>query len=382
MLKIDGKNKKVVGIVMECNPFHAGHKRLITNAKKYGDIIVVVMSGNYVQRGEPAVYDKYSRAKKLLSNGVDLVIELPLIYTLSSANLFAYGAVNVLHKLNFVDYLIFGSKIADIIKLNDIANIDIENNIIIKSLLKNGVSYPAALSKFINKKLSGNDILGIEYIRALNKLSSKIVPIAIKRKSDLKTASELRKSINKKISCDSFSDILNYKLLSYSNEKDNNTSHTVFDDIYLMTNDIKNSILNTSNKNMSFSKRAKLLNTKNRTLSNVKRIFLNIIFNLCKSDVDICTNANNKNLFIRLLGVKKASISILKNLKIPYLVGYNNTSYKTFVSKYNKSNVIKSNKKGEYVISPILKKYIFADNLYYLLSNSNKDESENKFLVI
>ena len=126
MININGKNKKVIGFICECNPFHKGHKRLINEAKKYGDYIVAVMSGNYVQRGEPAVYDKYRRTEELIKNGVDLIIELPVEFVMSSAKYFASAGVSILNSLGFVDYMIFGSQIGDINELKNLASIDIE----------------------------------------------------------------------------------------------------------------------------------------------------------------------------------------------------------------------------------------------------------------
>ena len=108
---VNGEKKKVAGIIVECNPFHKGHIRLIKECKKNADIIIAVMSGNFVQRGEPAVYSKEKRTKDLLAAGVDLVIEMPLFATLSSARYFARAAVSILDSLGFVDFIMFGSKI-------------------------------------------------------------------------------------------------------------------------------------------------------------------------------------------------------------------------------------------------------------------------------
>ena len=122
--------KKIVAFICECNPFHEGHKRLIKSALKEGDIVIAIMSGDFVQRGEVAIYDKYKRCKELLKNGVSLVIELPIEYSLSSAKYFATYSVAVLNELGFVDKLIFGSKINDIEKLSKLAdiNLDLENS--------------------------------------------------------------------------------------------------------------------------------------------------------------------------------------------------------------------------------------------------------------
>lgn len=398
MVKINGENKKVIGIIVECNPFHKGHARLIKECKKQGDFIVAVMSGNFVQRGEPAVYDKYKRTKDLLKSGVDLVIELPVEYVMSSAKYFAYASVKILNDLGFVDYIMFGSKIGDIDELNKLASIDIEEgsyNSPVQKLLKEGKSYAAAIGEVLGKKLSSNDILAIEYIRALNEIKSKIEPLTIKRKNDLPTASELREKIKKKITCDSFSDILNYKLLLAKNIKEN-AGESILSDIYLMTNDMENAILNSVSgkkdmKNLSFTERAMKLKTKNLTLAYIKRLFFNIVFDIRKNDVVVNGNSDvflhakekikvKKLDLVRILGFKKKSSEILKKIKTPALMSYSATSYKNFVNKYKKK-VIRQNKKGEFILSPILQKNIFANDLYYLLSGEKLCEAEQQVVV-
>ena len=115
----------VAGIVAEYNPFHNGHKFHIEQTKKLtgADYIIAIMSGNYVQRGEPAIINKFIRAEMALENGIDLCIELPTCYATASAEYFAYGAVSILHKLNIVDYICFGSEVGDIKELECIANV-------------------------------------------------------------------------------------------------------------------------------------------------------------------------------------------------------------------------------------------------------------------
>lgn len=383
--------KKIVAFICECNPFHEGHKRLIKSALKEGDIVIAIMSGSFVQRGEPAIYDKYNRCKKLLKNGVSMVIELPVEYSLSSAKYFATYSVAVLNKLKFVDKLIFGSKINDIDKLSKFANIvlNLENNkkgegtdlsifnaneaSNIQKYLKEGFTYSYAMSKVLGQNLSSNDILAVEYISAINNLKSKITPICIKRNNDIPTASELRKTINAKVTNDDFSTILNYKLqLAKAGICD--LSNT-----YLMTNDLYNAILNTSDKNLSFTKRSKVLKTKNRTLASIKRMLLNIILGINRNGVAI---SSSKIEYIRILGLKNDFADNLKYIKIPYLLSYNNTSYKTFIKKFPKSNAIKINKNGEFKLSPSIMINVFASDLYNLFSNSKNIEANTKVLII
>lgn len=347
------ENKKVIGIICECNPFHKGHKRLIDEAKKRGDFLVAVMSGNFVQRGEPAVYNKYSRTEKLLKSGIDMVIELPIEYVLSSASYFAEAGVTILNKLGFVDEIIFGSKINDLKRLDEIAN---KNTTHVKELLKYGISYPKALEEVYGEKLSPNDILAVEYIRAIKKLNSKMIPICIKRKSDLPTATALRKKIKAKVTCDAFSESLTYKI--YDAVKGN------FDlsKISSINDDLANAIKNTAMQNLSFAKRAHMLNTKNRTLSNIKRAFFNIIFDI----------REKKITHIRILGIKKESLSILKNINFPYLLSYAPSSYKACKKSFPKFDVNNNS----------IKRSIFATDLYNLISKSKKVEATTPTLII
>lgn len=354
-------NKKVIGFICECNPFHKGHKILIKEAKNRGDIIVAVISGNFVQRGEPAVYDKYKRTISLLKNNVDLVIELPVEFTLSSANIFANTGINILLSLGFVDEIIFGSESNNIEKLNNIAKLNIynkNNTSIIKDNLKKGMSYPKAIEIFLGEKLLSNDILSVEYIRAINKLKNKTSFYIIKRDERYSATNE-RKKINKKITTNSFSNILNFCLLNNNNLI--NISGT--------NQDICNSINNIKYNNSDFNKKALLLKTKNRTLSNIKRIFLCIILNINKNLLKKQKNGS-KITYIRILGIKKEATSLLKYIKVPFLMGYNKKSIDNFTKKFNvKKTTLESIKINEN-----------ATNLYNIISKNNKLEATEKFI--
>ena len=185
---------KVAGIVAEYNPFHNGHKHQIDTLKSLGfSHIVCALSGNFVQRGDVAIVDKWQRAKIALLNGVDLVLEIPTAFCLAPAEKYAFSAVEMLNNIGVVDSLCFGSETGEIDSLlslcNDVLKSD-EVNQKIKQYLKNGITFSAARSNAIKdvfgEKYSDilknpNDILGIEYINALNSLGSKIKPFAIKR---------------------------------------------------------------------------------------------------------------------------------------------------------------------------------------------------------
>lgn len=350
---------KVIGFICECNPYHLGHKRLIDYAKSKGDIVVACMSGDFVQRGEMAVEDKYERAKKLLKNGVDMVIELPVEYVLSSAKYFARMGVSLLNSLGFIDELVFGSESGDIDKLEKIANINIDNDNKIKNTLKDGKSYPEAIEKAYGIKLKSNDILAVEYIRAIHDLKSKMKYSCIKRKTDLPTATELRKKIKNKIDIDKLSDILNYIIFSNTN----------YDNINLVTKELSNAIQNTKYENLSFSLRADLLNAKNRTLANIKRVFLNIILGIDK-DLIKESKSGLKPRYVRILGIKKQSLSLIKKIKCPYLLSFTPNSFRDFKKKFPK------------VKARSIEKNVYASNLYNLVSNKGKTEAERKVLIV
>ena len=210
---------KICGIVCEYNPFHNGHKYHIEQTKeKYGAThIAAVMSGNFTQRGDVALIDKYKRTETALKNGVDLVIELPVAYALASAEQFAQGAVYLLNSLGCVDMLSFGSESGDIKLLRETAGAvyyAMESEEFNKQL-KSGLAYPAALQKAIEKYYTDdvietlaapNNTLAIEYLKALDTFASPIEPVTVKRAaaghdseidnpSQIVSASQLRKMI-------------------------------------------------------------------------------------------------------------------------------------------------------------------------------------------
>ncbi len=189
---------KVLGIVAEYNPFHNGHLYHINESKRAvdADYTVAVISGNFVQRGDTSLIDKWSKAEMAIKNGVDLVIELPLLYSISSAENFAEGNIKILNSLNIVNYLSFGSELCDVNVLNEFANVLFnepkEFVSILNHELSKGISFPKArenalliylndIRKYANILSSPNNILAIEYLKALKKYKSSIIPVSINR---------------------------------------------------------------------------------------------------------------------------------------------------------------------------------------------------------
>ena len=183
---------KICATIAEFNPFHNGHAYLINAFKHEYDGTVAIMSGNFVQRGAPSIFNKFSRAKAAIASGVDLVIELPAIYALSSAETFAAGSVKTLNATGCIDTLFFGSENGDIDLLTQIASISATESDEFKAMLREkmsgGISYPKALCEIYalhgfdaEAVSSPNNILGIEYIKALIRTQSSIVPKTLKR---------------------------------------------------------------------------------------------------------------------------------------------------------------------------------------------------------
>ena len=193
---------RVLGIIAEYNPFHNGHLYHIAKTKQEtnAQYIIAVISGNFVQRGNTSLINKWTKARMALLNGVDLVIELPTVYSISSAENFAEGAIKIFNSLGVVDTISFGLETSDISTLNNIANVlyseSKEYITMLAHELKKGNSFPKArenalmmylndIKRYANVLSGANNILGIEYLKAMKKTKSTITPIGIKREKVL-----------------------------------------------------------------------------------------------------------------------------------------------------------------------------------------------------
>ena len=189
---------KVIGIIAEYNPFHNGHLYHLQKSLQltHSSYSIAVISGNFTQRGSTSLVDKWAKAEMAIKNGIDLVLELPLLYSISSAENFAEGAIKILDSLKVVDYLSFGSESGDISTLNMVADILYKEPKAYKNILSHelskGLSFPKArenallmylndIRRFSNVLSSPNNILGIEYLKALKKLKSPMIPVTIER---------------------------------------------------------------------------------------------------------------------------------------------------------------------------------------------------------
>lgn len=400
---------KVLGIVAEYNPFHYGHMYHLDKSKeitgcKYS---VAVMSGSFVQRGEPSLVDKWTKAKMAIENGVDLVIELPTIYSIQSAELFALGSIKLLESLNIIDYISFGSEIGDITPLNMLAQLYIdepdEYKYSLKEGLNNGLSFPVARHKATVKYFksigthgydfgkilsSPNNILAIEYLKFLYKFNSEIIPITINRigagykekqlSNKIASATSIRKAIfDKNINMvetylppKSFNYIKEYKTL---NKLDNYSQilvyllRTIDSDKLLQYMDVEigldnrliryglkyNSITNIINKTI----------TKRYTKTRIQRILIQLLLQLDKKSF-IRLNNSHPN-YIRVLGMNNNGMYLLKQI--------NEKSQIPIINKFANHHQFKDSYLNEMISYDKV-----ATDLYYLGLDSNEVNAGNK----
>lgn len=314
----------VVGIIAEYNPFHEGHAYQIQKAKEqYGaEFAVVVMNGDFVQRGEPAIFDKYTRTKEALLGGADLIFELPVRFGLSSAGDFAMGGVLALNALPFVTHLCFGTETGDLTPLLQAATFLCDEpdsyRTRVKHFVKQGILYPKARSLALAAESglptetwdSPNNILGLEYCVALQKLHSKIKPFTIRREgqgyhdndtpalSDFPSATFLREKIRKagekeNLSLSDFSSLIGYSLLT---AKD-------LCRIKDITPDLSDRIRNELPKYREINEFVKTIKNPSLTTGRIKRSFFQCLFDIEKEEPVMP--------YLRVLGMKKEASSLL-----------------------------------------------------------------------
>ncbi|MCH1983707.1 nucleotidyltransferase [Ruminococcus sp. OA3] len=350
---------KTTGLITEYNPFHNGHKYHIEKAREVtgADYVIAVMSGNFVQRGSCAVTDKYTRAAMALSEGASLVLELPVCFATGSAEFFARGAVRILSQTNVTDYICFGCEHANLQLFHEISSVLTEEpetyRRVLRSELSQGQSYPAARQQALSACLpelridtflkSPNNILGLEYIRALNQEHNTIAPFPIQRigssyhdetlTGTYSSATAVRREIHEQqisasalekippqaaailkqhlenrgsLNIDSFSALLKYTLLSEST-----TSLCRYQD---MTEALANRILNRLNDFMEISSFISLLKTRELTYSRISRALLHVLLKL--TGEDLARSLRQESSYLRILGFRKDAAALLKELKL------------------------------------------------------------------
>ena len=328
---------KAIGIIAEYNPFHNGHLYHLEKVKEmYPDYtIILVMNGNFTERGEVTIIDKWKRCDIALELGVDLVIELPFSFATQSADFYAYGAITILEKLG-VEKVVFGSESDNIHDLKLIAETQLNNDEfdkLVKVYCKLGNNYPTALSKaledLVGKKVTTpNDLLGISYIKTILKNNYKIIPETIKRTNDyhdkelnntFSSATSIRESLKQDKSIkdqvpintlkrlnnlhymDMYFNILKYKIITEDNLEKYQTVETG------MNKKLKEVISNVN----TYDELIKSLKSKKDTYNKISRMLLHILCNFTKEDAE----AFKEIKYIRILGFNKTGKAYLNNIK-------------------------------------------------------------------
>ncbi len=296
-----------LGIICEFNPFHQGHKYLIDSIKtNENDNVICAMSGNFVQRGEFAVYDKYKRAKTALENGADLIIEIPSVCSTLSAQGFAKAGVKILESTGICDALAFGAECDDIDSLLKVAKEIRERDSEIKEELKKGISYPAARQNIINSPIlnSPNNILAVEYLTY-----NTLTPIAVKRigkghnsDDEIYSASQIRK----KLSDESISSMKNCeKAILYKLRTMTAKDFAEIDDV---GEGLENRIVEAVRNSASLDEIYDKIKTKRYTHSRIRRIIL-------RSYLGITKNISKNPAYLHVLGFNDNGRQLLSKMK-------------------------------------------------------------------
>lgn len=360
------------GIIAEYNPFHNGHEYHIrrTREETGADYVIVAMSGNFVQRGAPALVDKYRRTRSALMAGADIVLQIPPSYSLASAEGFAEGAVSLLMSTGVVQYLSFGTEAGTLNDISKIARILAdEPSDFKKSLqkhLKSGIPFPNARSRALIEccpEMTGiteltsspNNILAIEYLKSLIRLRSTIKPVTIRRfgagyndpyipgqsgisaKAIREAVSygsyndsiaeympgesfeSIREAIEKKqvLTEDDFSEMIIYKLIMERQQR-----YTKYLDV---SDDLSDRIVNNLDKYTGFSDFCNLIKTKDKTYTRVSRALFHILLGI-KDKAEDSREYTGQCPYIRILGFRKRAESLVSDMKssasVPIITGY------------------------------------------------------------
>ena len=350
---------QIAGIVAEYNPFHNGHLYQITQtrAETGCDAVVAIMSGNFSQRGTATIADKFTRTKMALLNGIDLVLELPVPFATASAEMFARAAVSLLHQSQIIDFISFGSECGDISLLDTIAQTFLLNaeqlNTLIKYHLKQGLSFPRSrqqaviefLSHLVSPEVypllkdaleSPNNILGIEYLKAIHQLNASITPFTVKRISanyhdkeitgSIASATAIRHSINDHTlqyqhcmpssafhllnphhlpSMESLASFLHFKLI-FSKQEELYASWDI-------PKDLIHTFIKHAKTTPTYETLVNLSTSKTYTRATVQRALLRILLDIHTESISPFT-AQAPLPYIRVLGCRKEAISVLRLL--------------------------------------------------------------------
>lgn len=352
------KENSVLGIVAEYNPFHNGHAYHVQKAKEKSgaQYVVSVSSGNFVQRGNTSVVNKWKKAEMALLNGVDLVIELPTIYSVSSAEGFSFGAMKILNSLGIVESISFGTETDDFGALNNIAGAICDESKRYKDLLgcelKKGFSFPKAREnalmlyfddneRYANILNGPNNILAVEYLKSLKKMKSTIQPIPVKREkvyyNDNHIVDEFASAtaIRKLLADNDFREIRKvvpnstYEMLSRETELGNvvldlscyekqiiyNLRRMSIDEIRNLPDvneGLENNIKNAASYTNNLSDLIDIIKSKRYTQSRIQRILICVLLGITKKDVEMAKRATP---YVRVLGFNENGRALLSRIK-------------------------------------------------------------------
>ena len=379
---------KKCGIICEYNPLHNGHVKHIALAKKQSncDAIICIMSGNFVQRAEGAVFNKFERAKHAILAGADIVIELPTIFAVNSAQDFAYGAVKILDSLK-CDCLHFGSEsgnIESLLKFSDfLLSPSDEFQKLLKDNLGSGMSYPASISAAVqpffesNLLASPNNSLAVEYIKAIRELNSEMIPMTVLRsdnynstdisnpfcsataiRNSLKTGN--RSKIKKNVPDYVYDSLVNSPI--FDENEFHNFEHRYFSTVsaYTLKNilgveeGLENRLAKFSGE-PDFNDMLRKVKSKRYTMLKLKRIILNCILGI---DKDLMVQAKEIKPYWKVLAIEESRLDILSD----------------FAQKKDASSIKELDEKQQSVYNIDIK----ATNLYYAHINrhGNADYTE------
>lgn len=371
-----------IGIICEYNPFHNGHLYHLNKIKElYKDEeIVLILSGNFTQRGIPSIIEKYDKASIALSYGVDIVVELPFNFSTQSSDFFAKGSLQLLNKLK-CNKLVFGSESNNIELLKDLVNIQLNNNeynTLVKEELDKGINYPTAMSnalkKITNKTVSeANDLLALSYIKEIVKNNYLIEPISIQRTNNynskeltgnIDSATAIREAIknNKDISkslpkeslslINKYDDKVFFNYLKYKVLSDNNLSvyQTVDEGI---DNKLKKEIINSN----SIEELINRIKSKRYTYNKLNRMFIHILCSYTKKE-----NSINQDIkYVRILGLSIKGKNYLNKLKKEIDI--------PIITNINKNNI------------DLLRTELKVDNIYNLILNRTDNLYSKKPII-
>lgn len=313
---------KVTGLIVEYNPFHNGHLYHINKAKEITnpDVMVAVTSGNFNQRGDVSIINKFEKTKAALDNGIDLVVELPYIYTTQNAYVFGNKTVEILDKLKCND-IVFGSETNNLDELKKYAELEVDVTRL-KQLMHDGNSYPKSYG-LLSSYLYANDMLAVTYLKAIKDTS--INPIAIQRTNDyhsedlsiISSATAIRKAIYEQKDISEATPIIidnpifNEDLYPIIRNILFTRSAKELSEIFLVSEGIENLLKDNAVKYDDYNDFINACVSRRYTKSRIQRVLLQIINNITKKEVDELPSMD----YIRVLGFNSKGQQLIKQLK-------------------------------------------------------------------